>query len=267
MSKRTQRALLVLLFASLTVVVVGEEPKAANKDAPPKADLNKDPYEVLGVAKNADLKEIKSAYKKLAVIHHPDKGGEIEKFKEIAAAFELLKDPERRASYDRFGHNGPEGQHGDFGGFGFGDEGFDPFSTFQHFFAHAEGGPQFFFQSGDDGGGHFFQEDDGGGHFFHHGGGPQFFQGGDGSAHFVQMFDDGDGQMMYFNEDEDGYDDGQSFFGGPMHMMDGGWDEGHGNDDGWGFHGDGPMAHQEQQHCVSHKVCTNGGCHIEQHCQ
>mmetsp|Transcript_23706 Transcript_23706/g.36612 ORF Transcript_23706/g.36612 Transcript_23706/m.36612 type:complete len:420 (+) Transcript_23706:139-1398(+) len=63
-------------------------------------------YETLGVEKSADGKEIKKAYRKLAVKHHPDKGGDEHKFKEINAAYEILSDPEKRQKYDKYGLEG-----------------------------------------------------------------------------------------------------------------------------------------------------------------
>lgn len=84
----------------------------------------KDYYEVLGLQKGADEKEIKRAYKRLAMKYHPDrtKGDKEseEKFKEINEAYEVLADKEKRATYDQFGHaafeNGGAGAGG-FGGF------------------------------------------------------------------------------------------------------------------------------------------------------
>jgi len=63
-------------------------------------------YETLGVEKTADEKEIKKAYRKLAVKHHPDKGGDEQKFKEISAAYEVLSDSDKRAKYDKYGLDG-----------------------------------------------------------------------------------------------------------------------------------------------------------------
>lgn len=57
-------------------------------------------YKILGVEKTATPKEIKKAYLKLAKTHHPDKGGDEDKFKEIARAFEVLSDPDKKDKYD-----------------------------------------------------------------------------------------------------------------------------------------------------------------------
>jgi len=59
-----------------------------------------DYYSILGVNKNASDKDIKSAYRKLAMQHHPDKGGDAQKFSKISEAYEILKDPVRRQEYD-----------------------------------------------------------------------------------------------------------------------------------------------------------------------
>jgi len=67
----------------------------------------RDYYEVLGVDRNATEEEIKKAYRQLAVQYHPDKNpgnkAAEEKFKEISAAYEVLRDSEKKARYDRFG--------------------------------------------------------------------------------------------------------------------------------------------------------------------
>mmetsp|Transcript_48775 Transcript_48775/g.59028 ORF Transcript_48775/g.59028 Transcript_48775/m.59028 type:complete len:413 (+) Transcript_48775:124-1362(+) len=63
-------------------------------------------YETLGVSKDAEEKEIRKAYRKLASKHHPDKGGDQEKFKEISAAYEILSDKEKRERYDKYGLEG-----------------------------------------------------------------------------------------------------------------------------------------------------------------
>jgi len=59
-----------------------------------------DHYETLGVSKDADAKEIKTAYRKLASKHHPDKGGNTAEFQKIQAAYDTLSDPNKRAQYD-----------------------------------------------------------------------------------------------------------------------------------------------------------------------
>ena len=83
----------------------------------------RDYYEVLGVDKSASADEIKKAYRKLAVKYHPDKNPgnkeAEEKFKEVAEAYSILSDPDKKARYDQFGHAGVEGAGPDFsGGFG-----------------------------------------------------------------------------------------------------------------------------------------------------
>tara|TARA_B100001989_G_scaffold250950_1_gene229089 strand:- start:280 stop:762 length:483 start_codon:yes stop_codon:yes gene_type:complete len=62
-----------------------------------------DPYKALDIPYNATEKEIKSAYRKLAIKHHPDKGGDPEKFKLVAAAYETLTNKNKKKIYDQFG--------------------------------------------------------------------------------------------------------------------------------------------------------------------
>ena len=63
-------------------------------------------YDVLGISKSSSRNEIKKAYHKMAMEHHPDKNGDGDKFREIQEAYEILKDPEKRKSYDLHGKVG-----------------------------------------------------------------------------------------------------------------------------------------------------------------
>jgi molecular chaperone DnaJ len=89
----------------------------------------RDYYEILAVARDADADAIKRAYRKLALQYHPDRNGgdkdAEEKFKEATEAYEVLREPEKRAAYDRYGHAGVKsGAGAGFGGQGFGAQGF-----------------------------------------------------------------------------------------------------------------------------------------------
>lgn len=105
--------------------------------------MPKDYYETLGVSRDADEKELKSAFRKLAMKHHPDRNpGDAEaeaRFKEIGSAYEVLKDPKKRAVYDQYGHAGlNQGMGGD-GGFG-GGPGGGFGDIFEEFFGDIFGG-------------------------------------------------------------------------------------------------------------------------------
>jgi molecular chaperone DnaJ len=80
----------------------------------------RDYYEVLGVKKDASADEIKKAFRRQAVEHHPDRGGNETKFKELNEAYEVLKDTDKRKRYDQFGHAGVGGASGNPFGGGFG---------------------------------------------------------------------------------------------------------------------------------------------------
>ncbi|KAG9049101.1 DnaJ- protein scj1 [Tulasnella sp. UAMH 9824] len=90
-----------------------------------------DYYKVLGVGRSASDSEIKKAYRKLSRAHHPDKGGSEEKFAEIAQAYEVLSDSEKRAIYDRHGEEGLKAHES-------GGGRTNPFDMFSSFFG---GGP------------------------------------------------------------------------------------------------------------------------------
>ena len=110
----------------------------------------KDYYEVLGINRDAADDEIKKAYRKLAMKHHPDRNPDSKSseadFKEVKEAYETLSDSNKRAAYDQYGHAGVDSSMGGFGG-GFGGGGFaDAFGDiFGDIFGQAGGrhaGPQ-----------------------------------------------------------------------------------------------------------------------------
>ncbi|HRP74600.1 MAG TPA: molecular chaperone DnaJ [Rhodocyclaceae bacterium] len=87
----------------------------------------RDYYEVLGINRDAAADEIKKAYRKLAMKHHPDRNPDKaseEKFKELSEAYEVLSDPQKKAAYDRYGHAGVDPSMGG----GAGAQGFDGFA-------------------------------------------------------------------------------------------------------------------------------------------
>jgi molecular chaperone DnaJ len=104
---------------------------------------DKDFYEILGVQRNASDHEIKKSYRKLAMKYHPDRNKDDKeserKFKETAAAYEILKDPEKKSAYDQYGHDAFR-QGG--GGQGFGDFSGGFSDIFEEFFGGGFGGGQ-----------------------------------------------------------------------------------------------------------------------------
>ena len=112
----------------------------------------RDYYEVLGVSKSASADEIKKAYRRLAMKYHPDRneedgGASEKKFKEAKEAYEVLKDADKKARYDQFGHDGLRGGQGGQGGYGaegFGDIFGDVFGDIFGGGRRGGGGPQVF---------------------------------------------------------------------------------------------------------------------------
>jgi len=107
----------------------------------------RDYYEVLGVPKNASEDDIKKAYRKLAMKHHPDRNpdnkGAEDKFKEAKEAYEMLSDTSKREAYDRFGHAGVDPNLGGAGAGGPGAQGFGGFAdVFGDIFGDIFGGQQ-----------------------------------------------------------------------------------------------------------------------------
>ena len=106
--------------------------------------MAKDFYDTLGISREASDNDIKSAYRKLAMKYHPDRNqGDAsaeQKFKDVSQAYEILKDPKKRQTYDQFGHAAFEQGGGGAGGFG--QQGFGGFSDiFEDIFgAFGEGG-------------------------------------------------------------------------------------------------------------------------------
>jgi len=109
-----------------------------------------DYYDVLGVPKDADAEQIKKAYRKLAMEVHPDRNGGTpeaeERFKELSEAYETLKDPQRRAAYDRFGKAGASAGGGAGNPFGAGFDLHDAINVFMRDFGGSGGFEELFGQ-------------------------------------------------------------------------------------------------------------------------
>eukprot|EP00420_Gonyaulax_spinifera_P027234 CAMPEP_0197900842 /NCGR_PEP_ID=MMETSP1439-20131203/50047_1 /TAXON_ID=66791 /ORGANISM="Gonyaulax spinifera, Strain CCMP409" /LENGTH=150 /DNA_ID=CAMNT_0043521775 /DNA_START=48 /DNA_END=497 /DNA_ORIENTATION=- len=109
---------------------MGDGPPRGGRRSKANVDTTKF-YKLLDVEKAASEADIKKAYRKMAIKHHPDKGGDPEKFKEITRAYEVLGDPDKRSKYDRFGEEGLEDGGGS-----------DPTDIFSAFFGGPrQGGP------------------------------------------------------------------------------------------------------------------------------
>ena len=95
--------------------------------------MARDYYEILGLSRGATDKEIKKAYRKLAMEHHPDKGGDEKLFKEISEANDILSDKNKKDNYDRYGHTNQRQRNGGvnmediMNNFNFGGMGGNPF--------------------------------------------------------------------------------------------------------------------------------------------
>ena len=104
-------------------------------------------YDILGVPSDASSDDIKKAYRKLArklaIQNHSDKGGDPEKFKEIASAYGVLGDDEKRRKYDQIGDEGMQG-----GGMDEGGMGINPHDLFEQLFRGGGGGFPFHFDFG-----------------------------------------------------------------------------------------------------------------------
>jgi DnaJ-class molecular chaperone len=166
-SQRRRRSCKVFLsprvyyYVALILIVLSTQPRLVAS--------RKSYYDILGVPNRSDAKDITKAYRKLALKHHPDKGGNEEEFKEISKAYGTLSDPEQRKLYDAYGEAGVSSGGPSAGSFPFSGSGGDPFAgarqfggagaaggsnPFQGMFAGGQGGQGFHsehFSAGKDG--------------------------------------------------------------------------------------------------------------------
>nr|CAB3238741.1 dnaJ homolog subfamily B member 4-like [Phallusia mammillata] len=159
--------------------------------------MGKDYYKVLGLTKSASEDDIKKAYRKMALKYHPDKNksaGAEEKFKEVAEAYEILSDPEKRKIYDVHGEAGLRGgsTNGGDGNFSYTFHG-DPKATFEAFFGNSNPFSSFFGGGMDDDDAMFVDSDS------FHPGGSNLFNSGQNSFFSQQPFRGQTNQMNFMN--------------------------------------------------------------------
>ena len=106
---RTCRRVSSFVFALLAFFLLQSFPAEAISNGGGKFSKKPSLYDTLGVSRTADQKEIKKAYRKLALRLHPDKGGDEEMFKKISKAYDTLSDEKQRKIYDMYGEEGLEG--------------------------------------------------------------------------------------------------------------------------------------------------------------
>jgi DnaJ family protein A protein 2 len=100
---------------------MGGMPGMGGRGGPSKNANTTEYYERLGVGKSATFDEIKKAFRKLALKHHPDRGGDKDKFQELQTAYEVLTDKDKRDIYDKYGEEGLKEGGGRGGGGGMDD--------------------------------------------------------------------------------------------------------------------------------------------------
>jgi len=143
---RWARVLLVLVLALLVTRVDAQRRRMPRRPGgTKKPDAGADYYKILGVPRSADDRAIKKAFRKLSVKWHPDKNPDNkeeaeEKFKQLAAAYSVLSDTEKRKIYDAGGEEAIK-QGGAGGGSPFGEGGIDPREIFKQFFGGEGGSP------------------------------------------------------------------------------------------------------------------------------